>query len=110
MPRVRPKVTVLETYDVCLLERAFEGPQRFEQCLAMRHSPIDRWCLMPGKLLRTIGGKQISKTQDEPQWIVAQGYSQHLQYLDSNKSSTKDLSLPLFEIMLSHNAFDSKSS
>ena len=76
-----------------------------------RHSPIDRWCLMPGKLLRTIiGGKQISKTQDEPQWIVAQGYSQHLQYLDSNKSSTKDLSLPLFEIMLSHNAFDSKSS
>ena len=51
---------------------------------------------------------QISKTQDEPQWIVAQGYSQHLQYLDSNKSSTKDLSLPLFEIELSHKAFNSK--
>ena len=53
--------------------------------------------------------EQISKTQDEPQWIVAQGYSQHLQYLDSNKSSTKDLSLPLFEKVLSHEAFSSRS-
>ena len=54
--------------------------------MLMRHSPFDRWCLMPGKLLRTIiGGKQISKTQDEPQWIVAQDYSQHLQYLDSKQ-------------------------
>ncbi len=59
---------------------------------------------------RKDGGKQIRETQDEPQWIVAQGYSQHLQYLDSNKSSTKDLSLPLFENVLSYNAFDSKSS
>ena len=37
---------------------------------------------------------QISKTQDEPQWIVAQGYSQHLQYLDSTTSYAKDLSFP----------------
>ena len=28
------------------------------------------------------------------------GYSQHLQYLDSIKSSTKDLSLPLHEIVI----------
>ena len=58
---------------------------------------------------KKVGKEQISKTQDEPQWIVAQGYSQHLQYLDSNKSSTKDLSLPLFERVLSHRAFSSKS-
>ena len=33
------------------------------------------------------------------------GYSQHLQYLDSIKSSTKDLSLPLHEIIIYPVAF-----
>ena len=33
------------------------------------------------------------------------GYSQHLQYLDSIKSSTKDLSLPLHEIVIHPIAF-----
>ena len=38
------------------------------------------------------------------------GYSQHLQYLDSVKQSAKDLSLPKFEIEISHKTFDGKSS
>ena len=42
--------------------------------------------------------EQIIKTQDEPQWIVTQGLLSHLQYLDSVKSSAKDLSLPKLEI------------
>jgi len=33
--------------------------------------------------------------------------AQHLQYLDSTKSSAKDLSLPKSEIMISHRAFNS---
>ena len=35
------------------------------------------------------------------------GYSQHLQYLDSSKSSAKDLSLPTKEIVIRHTAFNS---
>ena len=48
--------------------------------------------------------RQTRKTQDEPQWIVAQRRLSHLQYLDSVKSSTKDLSLPQPEIE-SHHGF-----
>ena len=33
------------------------------------------------------------------------GYSQHLQYLDSVKSSAKDLSLPKLEITIAHKTF-----
>ena len=36
-------------------------------------------------------------------------YSQQLQYLDSIRSSAKDLSLPKFEIKTSHNTFNGKS-
>jgi hypothetical protein len=36
--------------------------------------------------------------------------SQHLQYLDSNKSSTKDLSLPLLEIRTSPKTFSGRRS
>ena len=54
--------------------------------------------------------EQIIKTQDEPQWIVTQRLLSHLQYLDSVKSSAKDLSLPRFEIMSSCKTFDGKSS
>ena len=50
-------------------------------------------------------GKQIGRTQAESQWIVALGYSQHLQYLDAIKSSAKDLSLAIFEIEIGHRAF-----
>ena len=49
--------------------------------------------------------EQIGRTQAESQWIVAQGYSQHLQYLDAIKSSAKDLSLAIFEITIGHHAF-----
>ena len=38
------------------------------------------------------------------------GYSQHLQYLDSRKSSAKDLSLPKFEITINHKTFNGRSS
>ena len=55
------------------------------------------------------GCEQIRKTQDEPQWIVTQRLLSHLQYLDSVKSSAKDLSLPRFEIMISRKTFDGKS-
>ena len=55
------------------------------------------------------GGEQIRKTQDESQWIVAQRLLSHLQYLDSVKSSAKDLSLPKFEIETSHKTFGGKS-
>ena len=54
--------------------------------------------------------EQIIKTQDEPQWIVTQGLLSHLQYLDSVKSSAKDLSLPRFEITISCKTFNGKSS
>ena len=54
--------------------------------------------------------EQIIKTQDEPQWIVTQGLLSHLQYLDSVKSSAKDLSLPRFEIKISCKTFNGKSS
>ena len=37
------------------------------------------------------------------------GYSQHLQYLDSVKSSAKDLSLPKLEIKIKHKTFHGKS-
>ena len=57
-----------------------------------------------------VGCEQIRKTQDEPQWIVAQRLLSHLQYLDSVKSSAKDLSLPKFEIMISCKTFDGRSS
>ena len=50
-------------------------------------------------------GEQIGRTQAESQWIVALGYSQHLQYLDAIKSSAKDLSLAIFEIEIGHRAF-----
>ena len=56
------------------------------------------------------GCEQIRKTQDEPQWIVTQRLLSHLQYLDSVKSSAKDLSLPRFEIMISCKTFDGRSS
>ena len=46
------------------------------------------------------GCEQIKKTQDEPQWIVAQRLLSHLQYLDSVKSSAKGLSLPKLEIKI----------
>ena len=46
--------------------------------------------------------EQIGRTQAESQWIVALGYSQHLQYLDAIKSSAKDLSLAIFEIAIDH--------
>ena len=49
------------------------------------------------QLLKTV---QIESTQAESQWIVEQVYSQHLQYLEANKSSAKDLSLPIFEIAI----------
>ena len=54
--------------------------------------------------------EQIRRTQDEPQRIVAHRLLSHLQYLDSVKSSAKDLSLPRFEIMSSCKTFDGKSS
>ena len=50
--------------------------------------------------------EQIRKTQDEPQWIVTQRLLSHLQYLDSVKSSAKDLSHPQFEIMIRHITFN----
>ena len=50
--------------------------------------------------------EQIIKTQDEPQWIVTQGLLSHLQYLDSVKSSAKDLSLPKLEIAITHYTFN----
>ena len=53
--------------------------------------------------------EQIRKTQDEPQWIVAQRLLSHLQYLDSVKSSAKDLSLPKLEIKIKHKTFHGKS-
>ena len=46
------------------------------------------------------------KTQAEPQWIVAQRLLSHLQYLDSSKSSAKDLSLPKFEIAIDTSVFN----
>ena len=45
------------------------------------------------------------RTQAESQWIVALGYSQHLQYLDAIKSSAKDLSLAIFEIAIDHRTY-----
>ena len=54
--------------------------------------------------------EQIRKTQDEPQWIVTQRLLSHLQYLDSVKSSAKDLSLPRFEITISCKTFNGRSS
>ena len=56
------------------------------------------------------GCEQIRKTQDEPQWIVTQRLLSHLQYLDSVKSSAKDLSLPRFEIKISCKTFNGSSS
>ena len=53
--------------------------------------------------------EQIRKTQDEPQWIVTQRLLSHLQYLDSVKSSAKDLSLPKLEIEINRKAFSGKS-
>ena len=51
-----------------------------------------------------VGARGPQKTtQDEPQWIVAQRLLSHLQYLDSVKSSAKDLSLPKLEITINHN-------
>ena len=50
-------------------------------------------------------GRTNRRTQAESQWIVALGYSQHLQYLDAIKSSAKDLSLAIFEITIGHHAF-----
>ena len=44
-------------------------------------------------------------TQDESQWIVAQGCSHHLQYLDSIESFAKDLSQPLLDNMIIHKSF-----
>ena len=52
--------------------------------------------------------EQIRRTQDEPQWIVAHRLLSHLQYLDSVKSSAKDLSLPKSEIAISHYTFNGK--
>ena len=50
-------------------------------------------------------GRTNRRTQAESQWIVALGYSQHLQYLDAIKSSAKDLSLAIFEIAIDHQTF-----
>ena len=55
------------------------------------------------------GSEQIRKTQDEPQWIVTQRLLSHLQYLDSVKSSAKDLSLPWFAIELVRDTFNGSS-
>ena len=44
--------------------------------------------------------KTNRRTQAKSQWVVAQGYSTHLQYLDTIKSSAKDLSHSKFEITL----------
>ena len=43
------------------------------------------------KTCELIREKQIRETQEKPQWIVAQRLLSHLQYLDTTKSSAKDL-------------------
>ena len=53
--------------------------------------------------------EQIRKLRLNLSGSEDKGYSQHLQYLDSRKSSAKDLSLPKFEIEISHNTFNGKS-
>lgn len=47
-------------------------------------------------------GKQIERTEAESQQIVAQRPLSCVQYLVPFKSYTKDLSLPIFELVLRH--------
>ena len=61
----------------------------------------------PGTTFRV---ELTKKTQDEPQWIVAQRLLSHLQYLNSVESSAKYLSLPRFEIMINCKTFGGKGS
>ena len=42
--------------------------------------------------------EQIIETRDKPQCLVVQRLLSHLQYPDATKSSTKDLSLPPFNL------------
>ena len=42
--------------------------------------------------------EQIIETRDKPQYLDIQRYLSYLQYPDATKSSTKDLSLPLFNL------------
>ena len=54
--------------------------------------------------------EQTTETQDKFQWIVVRDYSQHLQYLDSIRSSAKGLSLSKVEMMIRHRAFSGRSN
>ena len=62
------------------------------------------------KVLLGGGCEQIRKTQDEPQWIVAQRLLSALTIPGFSKSSAKDLSLPKFEIEISHRTFNGKAA
>ena len=42
--------------------------------------------------------EQIIETRDKPQYLDIQRYLSYLQYPDETKSSTKDLSLPPFNL------------
>ena len=52
-------------------------------------------------------GQQTEKHRMNLSGSYHKGYSQHLQYLDSNKSSPKDLSPPLSEMVICFYAFNS---
>ena len=51
-------------------------------------------------------GQQTEKHRMNLSGSYHKGYSQHLQYLDSNKSSPKDLSPPLSEMVICFYAFN----
>ena len=81
---------------MCAFTKKRGGRFVYKKCLTTKsaHPRVCAFCVL-------IKDEQIVGTQDKSQWIVAQRLLSHLQYLDATKSSTKDLSLAQFEIMIS---------